>query len=228
MRPIFVIQHVCAVNDYELLLARQIGRFEKHGLTKSAVRHIVGIVGERVRPDEYECLQHKMSTRYLGILTLGEEPTLKLLHRVAMINPEAAILYTHLKGITHSRDEECQSAWNDCMMWHLVDNWEECVEKLDECDVVSSIWSEKPYPHANGNMFWCTGEHAVKCGLPVQLCNRYDCEAWIGKGNPKVAHAFTPNRDLYEALVQPSEYEKEVIEWNIREPLSCTDSQKAL
>jgi hypothetical protein len=128
-------------------------------------------------------------------IELFEFPTLEILREFAHNNPDYNILYLHTKGVSHNPGKQCIRDWLDCMLYWLVENWRECIEKLNEYDTVGINYMLSPLPHYQGNFWWATAKYINTLG-PVrdiqdlkpkgqQFDERHKCEMWL-LSNPSV------------------------------------------
>lgn len=123
---------------------------------------------------------------------LYEFPTLEMLHTFSINNPDYYCLYLHTKGV--SRPSTAVDDWRRCMLFFLVEHWEENVKALrngyDACGV---NLLKKPTPHFQGNYFWAKASYISTLGnvrgmvLPRFKAwgERHKCEMWP-LSNPKV------------------------------------------
>jgi hypothetical protein len=155
---------------------------------------------------------------------LHEYPALMFMHSMAKEAEEPFhILYIHMKGLTRWGNPNVED-WKFWLNWAVIERWQDNVAALQTNDVSGPNWDIEPWPHFSGN-FWCANSNYVAKLDPLihphKLISlnvtkfkfnghwRFDCEAWIGSGNPLVyeiarsfdqgdRHYFQPYpRELY-------------------------------
>jgi hypothetical protein len=122
--------------------------------------------------------------------TLFEFPTINMVREFAAQH-DYFVLYLHTKGVT--RPSPSVSDWRACMLYWLVERWEECIAKLAKgYEAVGINQVDSPVRHFQGNFWWATTPHIRKLG-PVQqvryrpTCHdqtdRHKAEFWLlGRG----------------------------------------------
>jgi len=118
-----------------------------------------------------------------------ETETMQWIKNYSANNPGNNILYFHTKGITHYTQPT--EDWRRYMEYFVVENWTDCVQKLNEgfdcCGVMwntETIWGN--YPHFSGTMWWAKTDY-INTLNPEYLINDWRLlrEFWIGS-NPNV------------------------------------------
>lgn len=130
--------------------------------------------------------------------TRGLLPTMRLLQGWLTNHQHYDVLFFHAKGATHP-EGQIETAWRNCMTWHTIFNWRQCVQLLKSNDAVGCHWinpgkrddPDLPQPKFFGGVFWwATAKYLLTLpGLPTAIDKRedwYEPEWWIGWGNPKV------------------------------------------
>ena len=145
----------------------------------------------------------------------SELPTLAHLRAWLPGNPEAYVLYQHIKCATRP-DSLCQ-AWRRCMYHHLINRWHECVHRLNlGYESVGAHWLTPEQfpglvrsPFWGGNFFWARASFLLTLPpLPSAAMSREDfylAESWIGTGRrPRVFdfHHEWPNEPGCGRLLQ--------------------------
>jgi SAM-dependent methyltransferase len=159
-----------------------------------------------------------------------EGQTLKELYDYSLKN-EGYVLYFHNKGITNSSyiqhgliDED--KKWRQYMQKHCIENWEECIQKLnDGYDVIGSNFYKDYYPFA-GNFWWAKTDYIKTLSDPLNINKYYSKQdnkeaykKWIGSGNGKLhyihvrqekaplsANPVVDNAVLKEVLLKDNDY----------------------
>ena len=128
----------------------------------------------------------------------GERATLHKLH--SMVKPDDKVLYFHSKG-TSKMNDSCFlniQAWTNKLMYFVVDKYQECLDFLNEYDLVGpNYWGEytpdscrescgqdkNPPPHYSGNFWWAKGSHIKRLEIPIGL-DYNDPEFWVFTKKP--------------------------------------------
>ena len=199
-KPIIVVYHVCILGNWKEILLDQLKTLNNSGLGKVLDKMYVQIVGvlDNTHFQEIKSLflnysfSHKISFKYFKAIDLYEFPSIKQVQQIARTSPEARILYFHTKGVSHEEQHGKQyvknlNQWRKFMEYFNIEKWDDCLhalEKFDACGVDwGKKWKNKPQFFA-GNFWWATGKYITTCQLTRN--DRFDCEYFIGTGNPKV------------------------------------------
>lgn len=142
--------------------------------------------------------------------TLEETETLMSLKDFCKDNQDYKILYLHTKGVT--KESLNGESWRLMMEYFVIDRWKECVENLNDCDVVGSnlkilgpttwsdgrqSWEKAGTQHFVGNFWWVNASYINQLDDKFLTSDfRLDREFWIGTGNGK-----------FKSLYQPEDYE---------------------
>jgi len=100
------------------------------------------------------------------------------------INNDDKLLYIHSKGITKNNDEQKKNCnnWRYLMEYFLIQNWEECITKLDDYDTIGVNVIENL--HYSGNFWWTRGSYFLT--LPDTIPDYYTApEDYILINKPK-------------------------------------------
>jgi hypothetical protein len=145
---------------------------------------------------------------------LFENCTLKQLYSFSKLNPDYKILYLHTKGVSHDKTHKFYKgiiSWINYMLYCLVDNYESCINILQDVDVIGCnyrIKGENPI-HFSGNYWWATSNYINKLSI-VGLNTKYDAEFWLFGKNPSYFNIHTLNY-MYENNYPQSYYKNSVI-----------------
>ena len=102
------------------------------------------------------------------------------------------ILYAHTKGAANNRHS--QGSWRKEMTDGTVYHWRECVDLLDQYDVVGCRWRRDPWRHYSGTFWWAKSSY-LSTLAPISYTYRDDAEAWIGQGSMGGTHVeICPSR----------------------------------
>ena len=155
-----------------------------------------------------------LNVRGINEENIYEGQTLDQVYEYAKKN-DGYVFYFHSKGVLDSffkgfgifgQDRK----WRQYMQKHCVENWRECVKKLDEgYGAVGTHFDTNYYPFA-GNFWWATTEHIKRLENPLkpELYNayytkdnyRFNFEKWIGTKNPKIYYIDTLNKEESEKV----------------------------
>lgn len=131
-----------------------------------------------------------------------EEVTLSVLRSWALsAAPTSPVLYAHTKGAYNQGP--LNARWREGMTSVVVGQLEACVASLAEADAVGCNWLSAETvagyadrPCFGGNFWWATAGYAATLSEPTNT-SRYDAEAWIGTGHPKVRVLGQPGWPTY-------------------------------
>lgn len=144
-----------------------------------------------------------------------EFPTLELIKTFAD-NYDYKILYIHTKGA--SNENENIADWRRCMLYFLVERWEDCVKKLDEVDTIGIYRTNDPVDHYKGNFWWARASHIRKLTMPreadvpiLEGNGRHKAEFWLlsEKGNHHCP--YSPEQDPYGVKNPRGNYVNKII-----------------
>jgi len=131
-------------------------------------------------------------------------------------------LYLHSKGVTRSPANRAESEnvyyWRNFMEYYLIKNFQKCLDKLANHDVVGVAYKEIMIgPHFSGNFWWSTGAYFHKLTAAHKIGDFYtDTEAYLFKAKPnayKIDKEMVPNDTfLYFTPMYPKNYMDKVIE----------------
>ena len=196
---IAIVQHIYCVNDWEEISESQIKRMIKSGLYDRADKiyatlNIMDGWGNFFESEEkvnnlfekypkIEVSLHKNHSEYAGIKKvwdLGREDDVK-------------VLYFHAKGVSNKyrrydkQDEISETkvnsikSWREILEYFLIDNWELCLQQLDEYDNVGVVCNGGWYW---GNFWWTQSKHLKEKWEPNPGADRWYFEAWLNYGPP--------------------------------------------
>lgn len=113
--------------------------------------------------------------------------TLKWIKDYSKENPDDYILFFHMKGIT--RNSKAVEDWRRYMEYFTIENWKDCIQKLDEgYDCCGILWNKDTpigyFPHFSGAFYWAKASYINT--LKHEYLDsewRFHMEFWIGS-NP--------------------------------------------
>jgi hypothetical protein len=194
---IAVISYCFMVNEWEEKLTNQIKRVYDSGLYESANELYLFVT------DTTNTLKDKLDSimsnypKYIVEYTntnFGEGiMALNKVDELCRLKDDYKILYFHTKGVFNKyknfNTKEISDlkldgviTWVEMLEYFLIDNWKECVAKLDDHDTVGVT--------NNGNWwwgnFWWTRSSYVQKNIPFNEYyngSRWSCEAWLHESN---------------------------------------------
>jgi hypothetical protein len=115
---------------------------------------------------------HTLDTDLHGrnVRPVTEYGTLQLIYDHAL-REDAYFLYMHAKGVTSyerhlrsSKFEEFKNYfyWRKFLEWGVVENWQQCIQLLEDNDIVSCNFAPWPMKHFSGNYWWSKSEYIKK------------------------------------------------------------------
>lgn len=148
-----------------------------------------------------------------------EAPTINFLREYSLSH-DGCSLYLHSKGCSRGKQvgKKIQD-WIDMMEYFLIENHEECFNKLKEyatcgCNLVKKPLnknSTKETFHYSGNFWWANNDY-LKTLTPLNINgHKLNSEFWIGagkKGNPFCLHNSKTNH--YSEFYNPNKYRAEL------------------
>lgn len=150
-----------------------------------------------------------------------ETETLMSLRDFCKQNPDYKVLYFHTKGV--SKESMNAESWRLMMEYFVIDRWKECVEYLNDYDVVGSnlkvlgpttwsdgrqSWEKAGTQHFVGNFWWANAFYVNTLDDEFLKSNfRLDREFWIGTGNGKMKSLYQPeDHEPYTYFYQEKDY----------------------
>jgi hypothetical protein len=150
-----------------------------------------------------------------------ETETLMSLRDFCKQNPDYKVLYFHTKGV--SKESMNAESWRLMMECFVIDRWKECVEYLNDYDVVGSnlkvlgpttwsdgtqTWEKAGTQHFVGNFWWTNASYVNT--LNDEFLNsdfRLDREFWIGTGNGNMKSLYQPeDHEPYTYFYREKDY----------------------
>lgn len=177
-----VYLHVAAMNHYREVVAELAGAIDGSGLYDAAESLTACTVGPA---DLSGLLGERWHIVNGGALERWEFPTLELIHADAQLDQRAKYLYLHTKGVSRP-SRSIRDAWRRYMSWHVIRDWQTCVDLLDEYDTVGTEIRRPPQHspmHYSGNFWWANGDYLETLPKPepkfVWKSDRYSAETWL-------------------------------------------------
>jgi hypothetical protein len=150
-----------------------------------------------------------------------ETETLVSLRDFCKQNPDYKVLYFHTKGV--SKESMNAESWRLMMEYFVIDRWKECVEYLNDYDVVGSnlkvlgpttwsdgtqTWEKAGTQHFVGNFWWANASYVNTLDDEFLKSDfRLDREFWIGTGDGKMKSLYQPeDYEPYTYFYQEKDY----------------------
>jgi hypothetical protein len=192
-----VISYCFMVNDWEEKLTNQIKRVYDSGLYESADELYLFVTDTtntlKDKLDDIMFKYPKYIVEYTNINWGEGIMALRKVDELCRLRDDYKILYFHTKGVFNKYKNfdtkeinnlklDGVNTWVEMLEYFLIDNWKECVTKLDEYDTVGVT--------NNGNWwwgnFWWTKSSHVQKNIPFNEFyggSRWSCEAWLHDSN---------------------------------------------
>lgn len=214
--------HFCyMINDWESKLKNQIDRIFKSGLYFSLKEyHLVVTDVSNQKQNLLEIIKNypKINLSYFSNNSLYETNAIKKVEYLAFNNSNLNILYIHVKGITNYniknyktkeislQKAESVESFIEMLEHTLIDNWQRCVEKLNEgynivgLNCIGGWWW--------GNYWWSNSEYLKKGNKFTfdeikDAGNRWKCERWVQVDNPLSHTIGFKKYEFYHFLCDP-------------------------
>jgi hypothetical protein len=185
----YIFYHIfCNSNTYTIV-NDQINKIIFSGLYKKIDKIYVFLTGDKYYINDIEKLIKKSGKKFIiadiGINDKSYE-RFTLLKIKKYIDSNDKFLYMHSKGVSKDNNKnkiENIQDWRNMMEYFLIHNFEECINLLDNYDVVGINYIKNL--HFSGNFWWTKASYFKK--LPNKIPNYYTApEDYICKSNPKI------------------------------------------
>jgi len=216
---IIVVLYCFMVDDWEIRLSNQLKRMKSSSLyDESNEIHLVVTDINNNQKDKVDSLLGEYQKISLDYTTRNwyEGHALSKVDNIARTYDDCKILYFHTKGVSNKYKDlisndyynlkvEGIKCWKELMEYFLIDNWKDCIKKLDEYDTVgvnnvNNWWW--------GNFWWSNSKH-IKNNKPFNeyfTGSRWGCESWLHESNYNIEnikyYQFYPfNYDPYYSIL---------------------------
>lgn len=223
-RGIQIVYHIGALGAWEAILREQLELLKTTGLADRSEHIYVQVsgMGTAAGRDKIEKLFrrysyfYKVRFEYYPSLQVFEFPSIQKVQEIARNNPACNIMYFHTKGasyplrISDPRILENYKQWRKVMEYFNIQRWQDCVAALNTADTCGieygTQYTDKPNIFG-GNFWWAKASYINRCQLNTD--SRFDCEFFIGSGNPKVKNFFASgsNPKLRQYFTESEIYE---------------------
>jgi hypothetical protein len=183
------------------VVSEQMAQLKASGLEAAAAEIHVGINGGEESELFRGLLPEKAQVTYHGLQSKSENLTCVMMENWVKTHPGWAVLYFHSKSATHaigSSYGQMADTWRRRMMQHCVEDWQQCVNDLDQYEAVGCHWLTKQgwdqsQHYFAGTFFWVRSEfwatipsiftrQRIKDSGIDSLESRYEAEVIIGNG----------------------------------------------
>jgi hypothetical protein len=111
------------------------------------------------------------------------------------------VLYIHTKGVTQASNPVID--WRKMMEYFCIEQWNSCLEKLNEHDTVGCLYMDDCYygyfPHYSGNFWWVNSAYVCKLNSSYLYSGiRENREFWIGTGGGSMFSFYDTGMNHYE------------------------------
>ena len=193
---VIVVLYCFMVDDWEIRLSDQLKRMKSSSLyDESNEIHLVVTDINNNQKDKIDSLLGEYQKISLDYTTRNwyEGHALSKVDNIARTYDDCKILYFHTKGVSNKYKDlisndyynlkvEGIKCWKELMEYFLIENWKDCVKKLDEYDTVgvnnvNNWWW--------GNFWWSNSKH-IKNNKPFNeyfTGSRWGCESWLHESN---------------------------------------------
>jgi hypothetical protein len=221
----YIFYHIFIENNWDEIVVEQLSRLLESGLLNISQLKIGVVYGYGINKEKNVKKLESILTEFYNYEILfvepngccGESVTLKMLSDISKkTNEDFNILYLHTKGITqfNTEREVPVREWRRMMEYFLIDNWETCIDKLNEgydcCGInyqnhAGNVKNEtKLIQIFNGNFFWAKSEYIKRLDDSILFEHRYSAENWV-LSEPHNCFSFLnvpPSFDLYYNIYQ--------------------------
>lgn len=181
---IAIFYHVAQMGMSAFIYQQQLHRLYTSGLIQAADHIHFGVNGDQELFSVPDKAVVKVNQNWKE-----ETDTLISLKEFCDKNSDYKVLYFHTKGV--SRSTLAINAWRLMLEYFVIDNWKDCIDNLDNHNVVGSFLNNDPsqYPYFSGNFWWANSSYIQSLSYNLlKSGNRSDREYWIGSHptfNPK-------------------------------------------
>lgn len=186
-RPLICVIHGCALPGNQAILDELLGLIEASGLGEALTACVIHTVGDPV-------------TRY-------ETPVIPVLRSLAVLHPDAEVLYLHTKGV---RQHGYATEWRRYMAYFLVERWQAALAALHRtgaavvgCDLLGIDAGR----HFSGNFWWARATYlAIRPPISATDDAHLAVEQWL-LGDHVTTHSLhQSNNDHYRHAYPRSAY----------------------
>lgn len=218
-----VIYHCYLINDWEDIVRKQLKRLKAAGLYDAADKLFITVI---YNTEQNKKLFSKLIKSFdkFEVKFIEENAFeyegIKKVHEIASTYENAKIFYFHTKGVSNKyrridKPDEISEikvtgikAWTAALEHFLIDNWKECVEKLDEYDSVGVTCNNGWHW---GNFWWAHARYIKNNPAPIKG-DRWYFEAWLhdnkqNQHTPKVYEFYKFKINPYRSILDKKFYD---------------------
>lgn len=194
-KKIAIFYHVYQYGNWQQIYADQISLLRNNGLLDACDFIYIGVNGS------LEIKSFEKSRIVINQQPWSEEtPTLLALRNFCLKNKDYKILYLHTKGVTQPM--QSTHDWRKIMEYFCIEQWRECIDKLDHYDAVGCLYMDECYygffPHFSGNFWWTNSSYIRELDDSYLLRGiRQNREFWIGSGDGSLFSFHTTGLNHY-------------------------------
>jgi hypothetical protein len=221
---IAVVYHIYCVNDWKETASEQLNRLVSSGLYDKADKLFATIINQMNVLTEPMVSDKEVSeffSKYPKFeLSYGvnyyEYAGLKKVYDICIEN-DCKVLYFHAKGVSnkyrrYDKQEEISKtkvesikSWREVLESFLIDNWRDCVDKLDNYDNVGVTCDNGWFW---GNFWWSKSNHIRTKEEPLCHVGRWYYEAWLNeRSNAKNYEYYKFTINPYRCVVSKKYYD---------------------
>ena len=199
--PIFVVYHIYPHFHWKEHVQDKFNRINKYELSKKIFQMYCVVVkptSEDIEWLQKECIKNNLDKKIKIFQTKEnnfEHESIKLVKEIGD-NNDGFTLYFHTKGCS-KKVNDFRKNWDETMTFTVINNWEQCFEKLKFYNCVGPYFRKTPglkQFHFSGNFWWAKNNYIKTLSkIEEPNKNRYYYEFWIGeKKHLKEINAFCP------------------------------------
>jgi hypothetical protein len=153
-----------------------------------------------------------VNVRDTSEFNMYEGQTLHFLYETCL-REDCYVLYLHSKGITSMQTNVV--CWRQMLNKFLIEDWQDCVDKLHDVDVVGVKDASCHEFAVSGNFWWAKSDYIKTLSEPLDSTKyqtresfypgnpdyRYSFEDWLWFGKPRIKYVFDSKIKHYEEMI---------------------------
>lgn len=208
-----VFYHVCALNHWESILRDQASKLLFSGLYDETTAIHCFCVGPEAK--RAATLLLDFGAKFRIEVCAPEDRSaerLTLRHMRGLIAPDDKVLYMHTKGVTKIPPSLEIYWWAFYMEYYLIKKFRQCLDLLEQSDVVGLDYYPASAPHFSGNFWWARGAYLQTLTPPCPDLDKdkyHNTETWVCGGTsprPRLAQIMHSQNDHYTHSFPASRY----------------------
>jgi len=183
-----IVYHIYCINNYLEIATQQLNRLKTSGLYDWCDKLEITCINPKNEFGDIENLLKDLDKATLNKLTTNQyeyEGINKVWEYSQQYNGK--VFYFHTKGVSNNYTNILENTiserkikgvtwWKEIMEYYLIDNWKDCIEKLDkydQCGVTNNNgwWC--------GNFWWSNLQYIKSNKKPNSSSDRWYFEAWL-------------------------------------------------